>query len=198
MTQGSILVQLLKALLAVLLIAGAAGALVYTYKRHQRKKEEKKEHDDLLRIQVLNQSLKNNMRREAASPLRPADCRPGDEEKKAMLRLMIESISRNRHDACREYVLNPEEHVIIGSQSDCHIQLEGREIANRQCEFFTYGGNIYVKNLNPLNNTSLQRKSKTARVDNTGIKVCTGDKIIAGPYSMRADILDITGRPVTE
>ena len=156
----------------------------------KKKEEQKTEHENLLRIQLLKQSIKNNMREETAVPLDDPGTRL-DRNKRFMLHLYLEHNGRQE-----EYIVNPEERISAGSGADCKIRLEGSGIPARQCEFFGYHGDVYIKNLNPMNNTCLKRKHKTVRVDGTGIRLCTGDKIIAGSCCIRAELLDMTGRVV--
>ena len=178
-------------IVVILLLAAMVGGIMVLIGRWSRERKSQRQfHEEQLKMQILNQSLKNSISKEEIHAV-------GDEREKRnecgkkMLRILLSSEERTR-----EYVLDPEDHPILGSQKDCTLLLRGTGIGNRQCEFFVYHGDIYVKNLNALNNTVILRKNKRARVDNMGIRICSGDRILAGSCMMQIDLLDLTGRIV--
>ena len=175
-------------LLILLLAAVAVICIVLAANWNKKKAAQRKRHEEQVKLQILNQSLKNVMRGDEVLALGEGT---GSQEGAGgqMLKLLVDSGGSKK-----EYVLNPRQRLVLGSQGDCTIQLTGSGIGSRQCEFFVYHEAVYVKNLNILNNTVIVRGNKRAQVDNAGLRVCSGDVIAAGPCRMTVELLNFAGK----
>ncbi len=90
----------------------------------------------------------------------------------------------------RKFMLNPLEGIKIGSDMNRNdIVISNREVSERQCEIFSSNGKIYVRDCGSRIKTIVQRKRKQAIVDEQGICIMTGDRILFGSVYYEVTVL---------
>lgn len=90
----------------------------------------------------------------------------------------------------RKFILNPAKRIRIGSDlkaNDISVMAEG--IAPVQCEIFSVGGNVYIRNIGEGSRTILRRKREQAIVNDKGILLESDDVILLGKISYDVTIV---------
>lgn len=192
MIQSDLTIKLIKIMAVLLLISLAVGGMILTVRWRKKQKQKKKQYEQQVRTQILSQSIKNSMRGTPVKPLNGLN-ESNSGEQRRLLRLVL-----GWNGTEKEYILNPEEHILVGTAPGSHICLEGISSNGHQCEFFTYDHFIYVRDLGPLQDVKLLRKGKGVLVDHVGIRICTGDKLLIGQYYIRIEQLDPSGRTMQD
>lgn len=94
--------------------------------------------------------------------------------------LMIQLIEKTELST-RKFVLNPAKIIRIGSDlQDNDISVLAEGISPHQCEIFAAGGRVYIRNTGEGARTVIRRKKQQAIVDNKGIRLLTGDRVLLG------------------
>lgn len=177
---------------AVLLFAAAllANRIV------KNKKREKEQFEKRMKDQVLNEALKNNLGRRNAfkepDHAVPLEGTPGGAgSARAGQAVMKLTVAGSR---AASYVVNPEEHVLLGSAEGMNdIILKDERIAQQHCDFFSYKGHVYVRNLNPAYPMALRRGGNQAMVGEQGVRVLTGDQVLMGSHRVEITLMDYVG-----
>lgn len=182
-------------------IAGAAvllAAALFLNRQSQKRKREKEQYNRRMKDQVLNEALKNNLgsrnvfkEPNQVVPLEQRDSRRGDKGR-IVLKLTVTGGQR------QSYVVNPEEHVLIGSAKGMNdIILEDKGAARQHCDIFLYQDHIYVRNLNPAYRMLLKRKNNQLPVEDRGVKLLTGDRILIGKSRIEVTLMDYAGNTIS-
>lgn len=198
-----------------LVAAGAAlllAAVLLINRLIQKRKQEKKEYIQRMKDQVLNEALKNNLGRrnafkkpEQAVSLESSDEKAGRKQVRTGQILMKLTVTRTPETKIsvtgvriENYVVNPEEHVLIGSAVGMNdIILNDKGIAQQHCDFFSYKAHVYVRNLNPAYPMMLSRKSSHTKVGETGVRVLTGDELSVGSSRIEITLIDYVGNVIS-
>jgi len=78
----------------------------------------------------------------------------------------------------RKFMLNPIKMIHIGSDlQDNDIAVLSEGVSPKQCEIFSVGDKIYIKNLSQENKTIFKRKKKQAIVDGKGLRLLSNDEV---------------------
>lgn len=105
--------------------------------------------------------------------------------------LMVQLIE-NTELSSRKFVLNPENVIRIGSGLENNdIVVASGDISYIQCEIFKAGEKIYVRNKGNQVRTVIKRKRQKAIVDNRGIGLMSGDRIILGNITYDITIIEV-------
>jgi len=105
--------------------------------------------------------------------------------REVMIRLV-----ENTELSTRKFILNPAKRIRIGSdlkENDISVMAEG--IAPVQCEIFSVGSNVYIRNISENTRTILRRKREQAIVNSKGILLESDDVIILGKVSYAVTIV---------
>lgn len=116
--------------------------------------------------------------------------KPGEHSKKAESHVMVQLIERTELST-RKFMLNPIKKIHIGSDlrdNDISVLAEG--VSAHQCEIFSVGNRVYVKNLSSDNRTIIKRKKNQAIVNEKGVRLLSNDVIILGRVSYDITIKD--------
>lgn len=177
----------------------------------QKRKQEKKEYIQRMKDQALNEALKNNLGRrnafkkpEQAVPLESSDENAGREKGRTgqiLMKLTVTGRPETKISVTgartENYVVNPEEHVLIGSAVGMNdIILNDKGIAQQHCDFFSYKSHVYVRNLNPACPMMLSRKSNHTKVGEKGVRVLTGDELSVGSSRIEITLIDYVGNVI--
>ncbi len=183
---------------AVLLIVGLLAVNRFLKDRKQKKEQYTKRMKD----QVLNEALKNNLGRRNAFK-KPDQAVPLEEERQQnpeesvrngqiVMKLTVTGAKTE------SYVVNPEEHVLLGSADGMNdIILKDRNIAQQQCDIFLYKNSVYVRSLNDGFQMALRRRSSQTPVGGKGIRILTGDQILMGNYRIQVTLMDYVGNVIS-
>lgn len=161
--------------------------------KKQKNKELNQAAEDKLRDENLNNVILNNLAesdrfRGAHVPYDVDYSNPGGGNNKTPSNhgkvkdghAMLQLVERTELST-RKFMLNPAKNIRIGSdQQDNDIAVLAAGISPRQCEIFSVGDKVYIKNLSNENRTILKRKKEQAIVDNKGLRLLSNDKIILG------------------
>lgn len=171
-------------------------------KRNKRNKELTRAAADKVRDENLNNAILNNHSRgETKEVYKPYDvdysntnCDKGKKSKElskgAESHVMVQLIEKTELST-RKFMLNPAKKIRIGSDlhdNDIAVLAEG--ISSHQCEIFSAGDRVYVKNLSYENRTIIKRKKDQAIVDEKGIRLLSNDMIILGQVSYDITIMN--------
>lgn len=193
---------------AVLLLAAA----LLINRLVQKRKQEKKQYTQRMKDQVLNEALKNNLGRrnafktpEQAVPLESAGTNAGKEQVRTgqiLLKLTVTRMPASKVPVTgtkpENYVVNPEEHVLLGSAAGMNdIILNDKGIAQQHCDFFSYKEHVYVRNLNPAYQMVLSRKSSHTLVGEAGVRILTGDELSMGSSRIEITLIDYVGNVIS-
>lgn len=110
--------------------------------------------------------------------------------KEGQSHLMVQLVERTKLST-RKFMLNPARTIRIGSnlrENDISVLEQG--ISPFQCEIFSMGEKVYVRNLSDENPTVLRRKKEQVLVDKKGLRLLSDDIIILGEVSYRITIKD--------
>jgi hypothetical protein len=103
--------------------------------------------------------------------------------------IMIQLIERTELST-RKFILNPTNGLRIGSDTQGNdIVVFDSSVSQHQCEIFTYGDKIYIKNLGSESRTIVKRKKESVIVDGTNIRLLSNDRIIIGSVSYDISII---------
>ncbi len=164
-------------------------------KKHREKKEQ---YQKRLKEQALSEALKNSRGRKnvfvqnnQAAPIEMEN--PGNRQETALGGRLVVQISVTGQNS-GNYVLNPEEHILIGSaETGNDIVLSGKDVAPKQCDIFQYKDQVYVKSLDPGFPVELRRKVRQTAVGEKAIRVLTGDQIRIGVHIIQVSLMDYKG-----
>lgn len=150
--------------------------------------------DENLNDVILNKRVKRNSAKEVYTPYdvdysnKEQDNRQAanyNNGREVMIRLV-----ENTELSTRKFILNPAKNIRIGSdlkENDISVMAEG--IAPMQCEIFSVGSNVYIRNVSESSRTILRRKKEQAIVNDKGILLDSGDVIILGKVSYDVTIV---------
>ena len=172
-------------------------------KRNQKRKEIRHATEDRVRDENLNNIILNNHgnakdNKEIYKPY-DVDYRNGEQGKgsKSALDSIIESqqimiqLIEKTELSTRKFVLNPSKRIRIGSDlqsNDISVMADG--ISPHQCEIFAAGNKVFIRNTGEQYKTIIRRKKEQAFVDNKGIRLLSGDKIILGKVTYDVTVID--------
>lgn len=163
-------------------------------KKYGKKKEINQAAADQIRDENLNHVILNNYRQKKGDKVahKPYDVDYGSgadasdvvlDDGKGVCQLMVQLVERTEL-SMRKFVLNPAHGIQIGSNlNDNDIVVFSGEIAAHQCEIFSAGGKVYVRNLENNNKTIVRRRKERVIVNERGIRLLTGDCILLGNVS---------------
>lgn len=157
------------------------------FKNKAHKKEvmeaaERKLREQALDKMILNQYVDTDVRSKAANPYDVDYKNPGRSLDNGKLTggVMV-SLQETNALSNRKYVLNPANIIRIGSGlSGNDIVVNGQGVAQRHCEIFSAGNQVYIRNCDPNYNTLVYRKKKRGYVDARGIKLLPKDILEIG------------------
>lgn len=171
------------------------------WKTLMKRRETKEEYQKRLKQQALDEAIKNGgkwqdpfQRQQVRNPVGQESL--GGETNvlnngTIILRLTILG------DKKKDYVVNPERHIFMGSQSGGNdILLTGEGVAPRHCELFRYEQRVYIRNICPAWKAVLKRKTKQISIGENGVQVQTGDQILLGQYRIQIELLNHTGNTI--
>lgn len=193
-----------KILIFVICIFGIAGIIILRKViRKKRKNNEleqavaEKIRDENLNNAILNRCVQNNNLKEVYKPYdvdysnsNGENKCSGKGEKKAEGYIMIQLIEKTELST-RKFMLNPMKKIHIGSalqDNDITVLAEG--ISLHQCEIFSVGNKVYIRNLSSENRTIIKRKKEQAIVDEKGIRLLSNDVVILGSVSYDITIIN--------
>lgn len=180
-------------LAAVILLIVGMTLIKKALRKKQKNKELRQAAEDKLRDENLNNVILNNHAgpdrlREVHVPYDVDYSNPGGANNKSSSNhgkrkddhVMLQLVEKTELST-RKFMLNPAKNIRIGSdQQDNDIVVLSAGISPRQCEIFSVGDKVYIKNLSDENRTLLKRKKEQAIVDNKGLRLLSNDKIILG------------------
>ena len=172
-------------------------------KQKQKNKELRQAAEDKLRDENLNNVILNNhtgsnRRREANMPYDVDYSNSGGENNKKLSdnskrkdsHIMLQLIEKTELST-RKFMLNPIKKIRIGSDlQDNDITVLSEGVSLHQCEIFSVGDKIFIRNLSGGNQTILKRKKEQAIVDEKGLRLLSNDKIILGSVVYEVTIKD--------
>ena len=169
--------------------------------RSKKKKEITRAAEDKLRDENLNNAILNN--RPGKGGVKevyvPYDVDYGNlgggkggtqKAKEGKSHLMVQLVEQTKLST-RKFMLNPAKIIRIGSDLSANdITVFEQGISPFQCEIFSVGGKVYVRNLSDENTTVLRRKKEQVIVDKKGLRLLSDDIILLGEVSYRITIKD--------
>ncbi len=189
----------------LLIVAAAAAILlliVSLLKKFMKYREKKKEialaAADRMRDENLNSIILNSHadRGSAKEVYKPYDVDYGSQDKGGGGKGKHTDIPAGKHGqpmiqliektelSTRKFVLNPAKRIRIGSDlQDNDISVLSEGVSPHQCEIFAAGGSVYIRNTGEGTRTIIRRKKQQAIVDNRGIRLLSGDRILLGAVS---------------
>lgn len=183
----------------VLFMAIAAAVFVSFFLGWVRKKIKKKNKNreieqatkDKMRDENLNQLILNRTGEKAKGRSNPYEVNyenagSQDMDKRNTVssnrenQVMVQ-LTENTELSTRKFVLDPQDGIQIGSAlTGNDIVLTNSEIADYQCGIFAVSDRVYIKSLSNSVRTIIKRHKEQAIVDDRGIRLLTGDRIIIG------------------
>lgn len=104
---------------------------------------------------------------------------------------MMIQLVENTELSSRKFVLDPAKGISIGSGlNNNDIVIANSDIEEHQCRIFEAQHKIYIKNTGHKVRTIVKRKREQTIVDDKGIRIVTGDKIVLGNISYEITIID--------
>lgn len=104
---------------------------------------------------------------------------------------MMIQLVENTELSSRKFVFDPANRIRIGSGlSNNDIVIANSDIEECQCEIFLAQHKIYIRNTGHKVRTIVKRKREQTIVDDKGIRILTGDKIILGKISYEVTIIE--------
>lgn len=186
----------------IILIAISIILLKKIFRRNQKNKELAQAAADKIRDENLNNAILNNSTRNGAKEVyKPYDVdysntngenNKGTRERDKMgeSHVMIRLVEKTELST-RKFMLNPMKKIHIGSDlqdNDIVVLTEG--VSLHQCEIFSVGDKVYIKNLSSENKTIIKRKKEQAIVDEKGIRLLSNDEVILGCVSYDITIIN--------
>ena len=108
--------------------------------------------------------------------------------KEGQSHLMVQLVEQTKLST-RKFMLNPKKVIRIGSDlRENDISVLGQGISPFQCEIFSIGDKVYVRNLSDENPTVLRRKKEQVIVDRKGLRLLSDDIVLLGEVSYRITI----------
>ena len=186
-----------------LLISLIIRLIKHLIKKGQKNKELRQATEDRFRDENLNNIILNSQgnvkgKKEVYTPY-DVDYRNGEQTKNNISgeknnvtskQIMIQLIEKTELST-RKFLLNPAKKIKIGSDlqnNDISVLAEG--ISPHQCEIFSVGNKIFIRNIDDKNKTIIKRKREQAFVDNKGIRILSDDIIILGKVTYAVTIVD--------
>lgn len=186
----------------ILLLVGITLLRKFMQKK-QKNKELRQAAEDKLRDENLNNVILNNHAgsnrpREVHVPYDVDYSNLGGEGNKNLLdnskrkdgQVMLQLVEKTELST-RKFMLNPIKKIRIGSDlQDNDISVLSEGVSSHQCEIFSVGDKIFIRNLSHENQTILKRKKEQAIVDEKGLRLLSNDKIILGSVVYEVTIKD--------
>lgn len=97
--------------------------------------------------------------------------------------VMLQLVERTELST-RKFMMNPEKAIRVGSGmegNDISVLAEG--VSTHQFEIFTIRDKVFIRNLGSGNRTVVKRKKGQVIVDEKGIRLLSGDRILLGTVS---------------
>lgn len=166
--------------------------------RELRQAAEDKQRDENLNNVILNNHVGSNRPREVHVPYDVDYSNPGGESsknpslknKRKDNHVMLQLVEKTELST-RKFMLNPIKKIRIGSDlQDNDISVLSDGVSPHQCEIFSVGDKIYIKNRSNENQTIVKRKKEQAIVDEKGLRLLSNDKIILGSVVYEVTIKD--------
>lgn len=188
---------------AVILLFIGITLIKKIIRRKQKNKELRQAAEDKLRDENLNNVILNNHTgsnrpREVHVPYDVDYSNTGGESSKSHSNnnkrkdghVMLQLVEKTELST-RKFMLNPNKKIRIGSDlQDNDISVLSEGVSPHQCEIFSVGDKIYIRNLSHENQTILKRKKEQAIVDEKGLRLLSNDKIILGSVVYEVTIKD--------
>lgn len=164
-----------------------------------KRKEKRAQYQKILKDQALNEALKNSRSRKnvfsTGSPAEPMKTGGTDGKKENAVNGWVVLQLSVMGAKAASYMLNPEDHVLLGSRGGMNdILLPGEGVAPQQCDIFLYQGQVYVKSLNPGYPVVLRRKRLRTIVGEQAVKLLTGDQLRIGASHVMVSLMDYKGK----
>jgi pSer/pThr/pTyr-binding forkhead associated (FHA) protein len=104
--------------------------------------------------------------------------------------LMIQMVEKTNLST-RKFILNPEKGIRIGSDTqDNDITVFDQSVSPHQCEIFSAGNKVYIRNIGTENRTILKRKKESVIINENGIRLVSNDRIILGSITYDIRIIN--------
>lgn len=186
----------------ILLLVG-----IILIKKFMRQKQKNKElmqaaedklRDENLNNVILNKHIGSSPLREVHTPYDVDYSNSGgeghknhsDNSKRKNSHIMLQLIEKTKLST-RKFMLNPIKTIRIGSDlQDNDITVLAEGVSPHQCEIFSVGDKIFIRNLSGGNQTILKRKKEQAIVDEKGLRLLSDDKIFVGSVVYEITIKD--------
>lgn len=170
----------------VILIIIAIRVVPKIFKNNKKKQEIKQAAEARIREEsldkmILNEHEVNNERGKAYNPYEVSyENGIAVKQRQAVNQTMV-SLEEKNDLSTKKFVLNPAKVIRIGSAVQGNdIVVQGNGISAYQCEIFGSGDHIFVRNKSHENRTILVRKREQAIVDEKGLRLQSGDRIVLG------------------
>ncbi|MDD3253290.1 MAG: FHA domain-containing protein [Lachnospiraceae bacterium] len=183
-----------------LVVAAAVvlGSLILLNRSVQKKKKREEQYAYRVKDQVLNEALKNNLGRRnafnASSQAAPLEDELNEKHEDQIRKGQIVLKLTVTGAKTQNYVVNPEEHILVGSAEGMNdIVLKDKNIAQQQCDIFLHEHGVYIRNLNLNYSTILKRKGNQIRIEEKGVRILSRDQIILGNCKIQVMLMDYVG-----
>lgn len=193
-------------ILVFIILFLSMGGIVFLKKFFHRKRKNKeleqtaadKIRDENLNNVILNSYANNSNLKEVYKPYDVDYSSPNSEKNKGvgkrkaqdMQHVMVQLIEKTELST-RKFMMNPSKKIRIGSglqDNDITVLAEG--VSLHQCEIFSVGNKVYIKNLSSENRTIIKRKREQAIVDERGIRLLSNDVVILGYVLYEITLVD--------
>ena len=181
--------------------AAAVLVIIFALIGHylKKRKEKRTQYQKLLKDQALSEALKNSRSRKNVfsenSQAMPMELEQKTRKKEATTggRIVIQLSVLGAK--LQNYMLNPEDHILLGNQEGMNdIVLPAEDMAPQQCEIFLYHEEVYVRNLTPGHMVILQRKKQKTAVVDKAVRLLTGDQMRIGTCHVQVFLMDYKGQ----
>ncbi len=142
--------------------------------------------DEKLNSIILNSYIDENIKKNASKPY-DVDYGNGSQTTKDIrfcgkdIQSVMVQLVENTELSSRKFVLNPANGIYIGSGiGENDIVVANSNLSEKQCEIFLVQQKVYIRNLGRPLRTIVKRKKEQTIIDDRGIRLLSGDKIILG------------------
>ncbi|WP_432627725.1 FHA domain-containing protein [Brotaphodocola sp.] len=191
----------MKYLLGIVCIALVLGGFLL-WKRWKEQKEERVSYQEKIKDKVLDEAIKNNTlalkQLEKESILSLEEQIQNDNKKSKDQECVIVELTVHSKAGEQNYILNPEKTIHIGSEKGRNdLVLQDEKIAKKQCEIFLHNREVYVKKIDQRFGVWIQRKEHYKELEESAIKLMTGDKLYMNNYQILIVLMDYMGNVIS-
>ena len=159
-------------------------------KTELRQAAEKQMREESLERMILNEKHVQTGRDKAYNPYEVSYEKGNGVKLQKTVGQILVSLEEKNELSTKKFVLNPVNTIRIGSGLHGNdVIVQGEKIAEVQCEIFSAGNKIFVRNKNLNHPTVLKRKRERALVDERGLRLQTGDVIMMGKVAYRVTLV---------